>query len=105
MTELNSRFYYGLRLLLKCGHFHATQRNISLVFSLSIASSKILTYIMQSDITIKENTETILQLAANMRISCLRPNLYPVREATLETLCLRTYILFHRFRDQITDFL
>ena len=65
-------------------------------------SSKILTYIMQSDITIKENTETILQLAANMRISCLRPNLYPVRE---ETLCLRTYILFHRFRDQITDFL
>ena len=58
-------------------------------------SSKILTYIMQSDITIKENTETILQLAANMRISCLRPNLYPVREATLETLCLRTYILFH----------
>ena len=68
-------------------------------------SSKILTYIMQSDITIKENTETILQLAANMRISCLRPNLYPVREATLETLCLRTYILFHRFRDQITYFL
>ena len=38
-------------------------------------SSKILTYIMQSDITIKENTETILQLAANMRISCVRPNL------------------------------
>ena len=68
-------------------------------------SSKILTYIMQSDITIKENTETILQLAANMRISCLRPNLYPVREATIETLCLRIYILFHRFRDQITYFL
>ena len=39
MTELNSRFYYGLRLLLKCGHFHATQRNISLVFSLSIADT------------------------------------------------------------------
>ena len=75
---------------------------------LSIAS-KILTYIMQSDITIKENTETILQLAANMRISCLPqaagPNLYRVREATLGTLCLRSCILFHRFRDQITYFL
>ena len=60
---------------------------------------------MQSDTTIKENTETILQLAANMRISCLRPNLYPVRDATLETLCLRSHILFHMFRDQITYFL
>ena len=39
MTELNSRFYYGLRLLLKCGHFHVTQRNISLVFSLAIADT------------------------------------------------------------------
>ena len=68
-------------------------------------SSKILTHIMQSDTTIKENTETILQLAANMRISCLRPNLYPVRGATRETLCLRSHILFHMFRDQITYFL
>ena len=67
--------------------------------------SKILTHIMQSDTTIKENTETILQLAANIRISCLRPNLYPVRDATLETLCLRSHILFHMFRDQITYFL
>ena len=32
-------------------------------------SSKILTHIMQSDTTIKENTETILQLAANMTIT------------------------------------
>ena len=39
MTELNSHFYYGLRLLLKCGHFHATQRNMALVFSLSIADT------------------------------------------------------------------
>ena len=39
MTELNSRFYYGLKLLLKCGHFHVTQRNISLVFSLAIADT------------------------------------------------------------------
>ena len=60
---------------------------------------------MQSHTTIKENTETILQLAANMRISCLGPNLYPVRDATLETLCLRSYILFHMFRNQITYFL
>ena len=84
-------------------------KHFTCLFSLSSGhlstSSKILTYIMQSDITIKENTETILHVAANMRISCLRPNLYPVREATLETLCLRTYTLFHRFRDQITDFL
>ena len=39
MIELNSRFYNGLRLLLKCGHFHATQRNTSLVFSLSTADT------------------------------------------------------------------
>ena len=39
MTELNSHFYYGLRLLLKCGHFHATQRNSSLVFSLAVADT------------------------------------------------------------------
>ena len=64
-------------------------------------SSKILAHIMQSDITIKENIETILQLAANMRTSCLRPKLYPVRKATLEMLCLRSYILSHMFRDQI----
>ena len=60
---------------------------------------------MQNDITIKENTETILQLVANMRISCLRPNLYPVCEATLETSCLRSYVLFHMFIDQITYYL
>ena len=59
---------------------------------------------MQSDITMKENTETILQLAANTRISCLRPNLFPVREAMLETSCLRSYILFQMFRDQIIYF-
>ena len=64
-------------------------------------SSKILAHIMQSDITIKENIETILQLAANMRTSCLRPKLYPVRKATLEMLCLRSYKLSHMFRDQI----
>ena len=39
MTELNSRFYYGLGLLLKCGHFHATQRNTSLLFFLAIADT------------------------------------------------------------------
>ena len=55
---------------------------------------------MQSDTTIKENTEI-----TTITISCLRPNLYLVRDATLETLCLRSYILFHMFWDQITYFL
>ena len=47
---------------------------------------------------IKENEETILQLGANMRISCLQPDLFAVHEAMLETLCLCGYILFHMFR-------
>ena len=47
---------------------------------------------------IKENEETILQLGANMRISCLQPDLFAVHEALLETLCLCGYILFHTFR-------
>ena len=34
----------------------------------------------------RENKETILQLGVNTRISCLRPDLFPVCEATLETL-------------------
>ena len=46
---------------------------------------------------IKENEETILQLGANMRISCLQPDLFAVHEAMLETLCLCSYILFHTF--------
>ena len=41
----------------------------------------------------KENKETTLQLGANMRINCLRPNLFAVHEAMLETLCLCSYIL------------
>ena len=55
-------------------------------------SSKIPTQSIQSDIRIKKNKETILQLGENMRISCLRPDLSPVREATLQTLSLRSYI-------------
>ena len=47
---------------------------------------------------IKENEKIILQLGANMRISCLRPDLFAVYEAMLETLCLCGYILFHTFR-------
>ena len=36
-----------------------------------------------------------------MRISYLRPDLSPVREATLQTLSLRSYILkFHIFEDK-----
>ena len=45
----------------------------------------------------KENKETILQLGVNMRISCLRPDLFPVCEATLETLFYLSYPV-------ITDF-
>ena len=55
-------------------------------------SSKIPTQLIQSDIRIKKNKETILQLGENMRISYLRPDLSPVREATLQTLSLRSYI-------------
>ena len=47
---------------------------------------------------IKEIKETTLQLGANMRISGLRPDLFAVHEALLETLCLCGYILFHTFR-------
>ena len=60
-------------------------------------SSKILTHLIQSDIRIKKNKETILQLGENMRISCFRPDLSPVREATLQTLSLRSYISISYF--------
>ena len=48
----------------------------------------------------KENKETILQLSANMRISCLWLDLFQVREAMLETLCLCSYILIHMLRNK-----
>ena len=54
--------------------------------------------ITKHNIRIKENEEPILQLGANMRISCLQPDLFAVHEAMLETLCLCSYILFHTFR-------
>ena len=47
---------------------------------------------------IKKNEETILQLGANMRISRLRPDLFAVHEALLETLCSCGYILFRTFK-------
>ena len=80
-------------------------RNISFFFSRYCVhlstSSKIPTQLVQSDIRIKKNKETILQLGENMRISYLRPDLSPVREATLQTLSLRSYILkFHIFEDK-----
>ena len=72
-------------------------RNISLFFFSRYCvhlstSSKIPTQLIQSDTRIKKNKETILQLGENMRISYLRPDLSPVREATLQTLSLRSYI-------------
>ena len=44
-AKINSR-YYGISLLRKCGHFNAPLRDISPVFSLTVAntSSKILTH-------------------------------------------------------------
>ena len=47
MTEIHPR-YYGFSLLRICEHFHAPQRDISLVFSLAKAetSSKIVTHII-----------------------------------------------------------
>ena len=54
----------------------------------------------------KEKKETILQQGVNMRISCLRPDLFPVFEATLETLfhMLRNKTIFYLFYSVITDF-
>ena len=46
---------------------------------------------MDSDITIKENKESILLSGANMIICCLRPDLFQVRETMLEALCLLSW--------------
>ena len=46
----------------------------------------------------KEKKETIHQQGVNMRISCLRPDLFPVCEATLETL-------FHMLRNETISYL
>ena len=54
----------------------------------------------------KENKETTLQLGVNMRISCLRPDLFPVCEATLKTLfhMLRNKTISYLSHPVITDF-
>ena len=46
---------------------------------------------MDSDITIKENKESILLSGENMIISCLQPDLFQVLEAMLEALCLLSW--------------
>ena len=48
----------------------------------------------------------ILQQDVNMRISCLRPDLFPVCEATLETLfhMLRNETISYLSHPVITDF-
>ena len=97
MTEINSR-HYGLLLLRKCGHFHAPQRDISLVF-LSCYSGH---FVQNRDShNIKRHYDKGKfkknhSLTANMRISCLQL----VREATLQILRLRSYILFQMLRDK-----
>ena len=54
----------------------------------------------------KEKKETILKQGVNKRISCLRPDLFPVREATLETLfhMLRNKTISYLSHPVITDF-
>ena len=102
MTEINSR-HRGLLLLPKCGHFHAPQRDISLVF-LSCYSGHFVQNRDSHNIKrhydkgkLKKNHS----LTANMRISCLQL----VREATLQILRLRSYILFQMLRDKTIFFL
>ena len=46
---------------------------------------------MDSDITIKESKESILLSGANKIICYLRPDLFQVREAMLEALCLLSW--------------
>ena len=54
----------------------------------------------------KGKKETILQQGVNMTISCLRPDLFPVCEATLETLfhMLRNKTIFYLSHPVIIDF-
>ena len=54
----------------------------------------------------KEKKETILKQGVNKRISCLRPDLFPVCEATLETLfhMLRNETISYLSHPVITDF-
>ena len=94
--------HYSLSLLRKCGHFYVPSTTFHMSFSLLEAdtSSKIPTHMIKSDITINENKETILQLGAKMSFSCWRQDLFPVLEATLETLCLRSCLLFDMFTDK-----
>ena len=50
-------------------------------------SSKILTHMIKSDITTKENKQTVLQLDANMKWFLFAAGFCPVHEATLESFC------------------
>ena len=54
----------------------------------------------------KEKKETIFQQGVILRISCLRPDLFPVCEATLETLfhMLRNETISYLSHPVITDF-
>ena len=54
--------------------------------------------------TIKENKEITLRLGTNMTISFFQPDLFPVREATLEAFYWRSYILIHKFKEKNSCF-
>ena len=101
MTEINS-CYYALSLLRKCRHFQALPppppppppppaRHFNFFFSRNnghlSTSSKILTHMIKSDITTKENKQTILQLDTNMKRFLFAAGFFPVHEATLESFC------------------
>lgn len=47
-----------------------------------------------------KGVKAFLQLRASVRISCLRPDIFLACEATLETLCLRSCLLFDMFTDK-----
>ena len=97
VTEINSRYYGLSRYYGNVDTCRPPSATFPLFFSLTIAdtSFKILNHIIKSDITREENKETILQLGANMKISCLWPVFFSVwlliYRTDLFSLVLRYY--------------
>ena len=98
VTEINSRYYGLSRYYGNVDTCRPPSATFPLFFSLTIADTSftILNHIIKSDITREENKETILQLGANMKISCLWPVFF---------FRLATYIPFQMFRDEPIYFL
>lgn len=90
MTDTNS-CYCILSQQQKCRHFYAPSMTFHLLFlSLQCTHlstlSKILTCVILSDIMIKANKETILQLGANMRVFLLATGSFQIYQPQLLTL-------------------